>query len=228
MCCPARLPFESYRKSAIADAIKPMTKQTIAAIILCAGAAVSLTTPAQAGEITATIASYDSTNGYDYSSTFPPATYQNIGTFTFTPVVPEAILNITVSGSFGNGDSPTTALSDYYLGYSGDEEAVPLVQCDSYTADCNANEDGPTDWTVTLTPSNISTLASALAAGSIDFGYTWDQIPTAQPVDFFGSPTLQYVYAGEATLTIAPEPATVLFCFGGLAGLVAFRRFRKP
>jgi hypothetical protein len=207
-----------------------MTKQTIAAIILCAGGAIGLTTPAHAGEITATVASYDSTNSYDYSSTFPPTTYQNIGTFTFTPVDPEPILGITISGSFGNGDSPTTALSDYYLGYSGDdatEEAVPIEQCDNYLDDCASNEDGPTNWTVTLTGAEITDLAPALAAGSIDFGYTWDQIPTAQPVDFFGSPTPQYVYAGEATLTIAPEPATVLFCFSGLAGLVAFRRLRK-
>jgi hypothetical protein len=79
-----------------------------------------------------------------------------------------------------------------------------------------------------LTGAEITDLAPALAAGSIDFGYTWDASPPAEPVYFFGSPTLQYVYAGEATLEIAPEPATVLFCVSGLAGLAAFRRFRKP
>jgi hypothetical protein len=202
-----------------------MIKQTFAAIVLCAGAA-------HAAGITATIASYDSPEGYDYFSSFPPSTDQLIGTFSFTPVVPEAILDITISGSFGNGDSPTTALSDYYLGYSGNEEAVPLTQlsCDDYSDDCASNQNGPTNWTVTLTPAEISDLAPALSAGSIDFSYTWDSSPPAEPIfDFFtGGYDPQYVYAGEATLQIAPEPATVLFCFSGLAGLAVVRRFRKP
>ncbi len=181
-----------------------MIKQTIAAIILCAGAAIGLAAPAHAGEITATVDSYDSLLGYDYFSTFPPATYQPIGTFTFTPVVPETILSITISGSFGNGDSPTTALSDYYLGYSGNEEAVEIEPCDSYSADCASNEDGPTNWTATLTPVEIADLAPALSAGSIDFSYTWDSSPPAEPIfDFFtGGYDPQYVYAGEATLQI--------------------------
>ena len=210
-----------------------MTKQTIAAIILCAGAAIGLTAPAHAGEITATSASYDSPEGYDYNSTFPPTGYQLIGTFNFTPVSPDPTLGITISGSFGNGDSPTTALSDYYLGYSGNEEAVEIEPCDSYTADCAANENGPTNWTATLTPAEITDLAPALAAGSIDFSYTWDAMPPAEPIfDLFtGGYDPQFVYAGAATLDVTtaptPEPATVLLCFSGLAGLATFRRFRK-
>jgi hypothetical protein len=206
-----------------------MTKQILTTAVFCIGAAFVLTTPAHAGEITATVGSYDSPLGYDYNSTLPPTTDQLIGTFSFTPVVPETTLNITISGSFGNGDSPTTALSDYYLGYSGHEEAVEIEPCDSYSADCAANEDGPTNWTATLTPSEITDLAPALAAGSIDFSYTWDASPPAEPIPdlFTGGYDPQYVYAGEAAIVITPEPGTVLFCFSGLAGLAAFRRFRK-
>jgi hypothetical protein len=208
---------------------KIMIKQTIALVFFSMVASLVLTTPAHAGEITATVGSYDSPVGYDYNSSFPPTTDQFIGTFSFTPVVPDTALGITISGSFGNGDSPTTALSDYYLGYSGNEEAVEIEPCDSYTADCAANENGPTNWTATLTPAEITDLAPALAAGSIDFSYTWDAMPPAEPIfDLFtGGYDPQFVYAGAATLDIAPEPATVLFCFSGLAGLAAFRRFRK-
>jgi hypothetical protein len=206
-----------------------MTKQTLATAVLCIGAAFVLTTPARAGEIIATTASYDSPGAFDYFSTFPPTTFQLIGTFAFTPVDPESTLNITISGSFGNGDSPTTALSDYYLGFSGDEEAVPIEQCDNYLDDCASNQEGPTGWSATLTSADIAALAPAIADGSIDFTYTWDSSPPAEPIpDFFtGGYTPQSVFAGAATLEIAPEPATVLFCFSGLAGLAAFRRFRK-
>lgn len=208
-----------------------MTKQAIAAIILCAGAAIGLTTPAHAGDIIATTASYDSPNGYDYDSTFPPTTYQNIGTFTFTIPAGESAASVTISGSFGNGDSPTTALSDYYLGYGGNEEAVTIETCDDPTDNCAANQNGPTDWSVTLTQAEIEDLAPALTAGSIDFGYTWDASPPVEPIfDFFtGGYDPQYVYVGAATLDVTPtpEPGTVLFCFSGLAGLAAFRRFRK-
>jgi hypothetical protein len=39
----------------------------------------------------------------------------------------------------------------------------------------------------------------------------------------------QYVYAGAATINIqtTPEPAGLVLCLGGLAGIVALRRFRK-
>jgi len=207
--------------------------QTITAVLFLIVAGLGLTIPAHAGIITATIGSYDSINSYDYATTFPDGTYQPIGTFSFTPVIPDPALGITISGSFGNGDSPTTALSDYYLGYAGSdatEETVEIEACDSYLDACASNDNGPTDWTLTLTGSEITALAPALAAGSIDFGYTWDASPPAEPIPGFfpGTYDSQFVYAGEAALEIAPEPATVLFCFSGLAGLAAFRRFRKP
>lgn len=208
-----------------------MLKSTASAIILFAALALGISAPAKAGDIISTIGSYDSPDGYDYDTTYPPTTYQNIGTFTFTIPPGEIAAGVTVSGSFGNGDSPTTALSDYYLGFAGDEEAVTIETCDSALADCSSNQNGPTDWSVTLTQAEIEELAPALTAGSVDFGYTWDASPPAEPIfDFFtGGYDPQFVYAGAATLDVTPtpEPGTVLFCLSGLASLAAFRRFRK-
>jgi len=209
-----------------------MTKLTIPAVIFSIAASLGVTVPAHAGDIIATIGSYDSIDGYDYNSSFPPAGYQPIGTFTFTNPAGGTAANITISGSFGNGDVPNTALSDYYLGFAGDEEAVQVAACDSISADCYSGQEGPYNWGATLTQAQIADLAPALSDGSIDFGYTWDSSPPAQPIPDFLSPTgfdNQYIYAGAATLDItpSPEPATVLFCFSGLAGLAAFRRFRK-
>jgi hypothetical protein len=203
-----------------------MAKRTITAAILSLGAAFVLTTPAHAGPIDITLpgGSYDSPNGYDFVSTFPPAGSTTIGTFSFSIPAGALVTGITISGTFGNGDGQTTALSDYYLGYSGNETAVEVAACDSILADCYSGQNGPYSWTDTLTPANLGTLASAIAGGSLDFTYTWDN-----NTQFAFSGFDQYVYAGDPTLAIqvTPEPAPVLLCFGGLAGLAVLRRYRR-
>jgi hypothetical protein len=206
------------------DIEKNMAKPTLTAAILSLGAVFALTVPARAGAIVATVPSFDSPDGYDFVSTFPPGGSTTIGTFTFSIPLGVTVTGITISGSFGNGDNGTTALSDYFLGYSGHETAVEVANCDSILDDCYSAQNGPTTWTYTLTPSNLSTLASAIASGSLDLTYTWDNnTQFALPGDD------QYVYAGLSTLTIqtAPEPASVLICLGGLAGIAALRRFRR-
>lgn len=149
-----------------------MRKHTIAAVILCAGAAIGVATPAHAADIFANTAPYDSTDGYDYVS----------------------------------------ALSEYYPGYSGNEKAVQIELCDSYAANCTSNQNGPANWSVTWTQVELADLTPALSGGSIDFGYTWDASPPAQPIPdiFTGGYFPQYVYAGAGTLDIT-----------------AFRRFHK-
>jgi hypothetical protein len=200
-----------------------MAKQTLTAAILSLGAAFVLTIPAHAGTIFVNLPSYDSPNGYDFVTTFPPAGSTTIGTFTFSIPVSD-LVGMTISGTFGNGDNATTALSDYYLGFTGDETAVEVASCDVIAANCYSNQNGPTSWSYTLTAGNLSTLHSAITGGSLDFTYTWDNnTQFAFPGD------LQYVYAGASTLAIqvAPEPASVLLCFCGLAGIAALRRFRR-
>jgi hypothetical protein len=201
-----------------------MAKQKLTAAILSLGAAFVLTTPARAGTIFVNLPSYDSPNGYDFVTTFPPGGSTTIGTFTFSIPAGGTVAGVTISGAFGNGDSGTTALSDYYLGFSGDETAVEVASCDSILANCYSAENGPTPWTYTLTAGNLSTLASAIAGGSLDFTYTWDN-----NTQFAFAGYDQYVYAGASTLDIqvTPEPATVLMCFGGLALIATLRRFRR-
>jgi hypothetical protein len=191
--------------------------------MLAIAAALILTNPVLADEITPTgTASYDSP-AYDFVTTFPPSGSTTIGTYTFTIPAGEDVTGITISGTFGNGDSPTTALSDYYLGYAGNETAVLLVGCDDPTADC-ASGGSPTPWSVTLTQSQIDALSTGLDDGSLDFTYTWDT-----PTFAFAGVDVN-VYAGATTLdiTTTPEPNTILFCLSGLAGIVVLRRrFRK-
>lgn len=202
--------------------------------MLSIGAAIILTTPVQAGEIILNTPSYDSPNGYDFDTTFPPTGPTTIGTYTFTPFTAaelDSITGITISGTFGNGDSPTTALSDYYLGISGgDETEVEVAACDSILDNCYSGQEGPYAWNATLTPTEIADLAPALEAGSIDFTYTWGSSPPISD-PFFSSTGYddQYVYAGATQLEITstPEPNTVLFCLGGMAGVIMLRRFRK-
>jgi len=205
-------------------------------MLLSLGVACILTTPARAGDIVLTLSVgsegyYDSPDGYDYSSpeNLPPAGATIIGTFTsLTIPAGNFITGISINGTFGNGDSDTTALSDYYLGDSlGDgETAVEVAGCDDPTNTCSSESGGTTPWSYQLTPLQIADLANGLASGSLDFTYTWDSSPPVVPTPGFD----QYVYAGEPTIDIAyaaPEPATVLFCFSGLAGIFAVRRLRK-
>ncbi len=95
------------------------------------------------------------------------------------------------------------------------KSAVKVASCDNILDNCYSNQNGPTPWTYTLTAGNLSTLASAIAAGSLDFTYTWDNnTQFAIPGDD------QYVYAGDPTLalTVSPEPATMVLCLGGSLG----------
>jgi hypothetical protein len=202
-----------------------MVKRTVIAAILSLGAVVAVTTPAQAGNIMVALPGYyDSPNGYDFVNTLPPAGSTTIGTFDFSIPAGTAITGITISGTFGNPDVGTTALSDYYLGFNGNETAVDVANCDSIFSDCYSGQNGPTGWSYQVTGSNLSTLASAIDSGSLDFTYTWDNNTIVQIPNYY-----QYVYAGAATIDIetAPEPAALLMCLGGLLGIAAIRRFRR-
>ncbi len=209
-----------------------LTRRTAAAAFFSIAAGFILTASARA-DVIQTLGSYDSPNGYDFATTFPPSGSTTIGTYTFTIPAGDTITGITISGSFGNGDSATTALSDYYLGDAADgETAVEVAACDNVSDNCYSGQEGPYSWTATLTDAEIADLSTGLADGSLDFTYTWGTSPAIE--DFF-SPTGyddQYVYAGPATIDISyttptPEPATFLFCLTGIAGMIGLRRLRK-
>jgi hypothetical protein len=203
-----------------------MTKRTLTAAILSLGAAFVLTTPARADVVT--LPSYDSPDGYDFETSTPPTGAITIGAFTFSSINPSGVTGITISGTFGNGDVPTTALSDYYLGFAGDLTAVEVAACDSSSDNCYSGQEGPYTWTATLTPAEIADLGPGLIAGSLDFSYIWGSSPPISD-PFFSSTGYddQYVYAGATTLVITPEPTSVLLFVSALAGIVVLRRFRR-
>src|SRR5579871_2233031 len=139
-----------------------MTKQKISTVFLALGAALAVIAPAHADSLftSASTAEYQSA-GYDFSSpdNDPPAAYQNIGTFMFTPILAADVSSITMSGTFGLPFPfpTTTALSDYYLGDAtdaGGEAAVEVAACDSTVSnpqpDCYAGDEGPYSWSFTL------------------------------------------------------------------------------
>jgi hypothetical protein len=210
-----------------------MNKQTIAAVVL-SFAALIVTSSAKADIISTP--EFQSPDSYDFSGpgNFPPAAYQNIGTLDFTAITDIAAGSVTISGTFGNLDyNLTTALSDYYLGdTTGDgEEALEVATCDDASLNCYSGEEGPYAWSLTLDAAQIADLSNGLANGALDFGYTWDQNTPPIPDAIFGDSNgydPQYVEAGPATLNAytTPEPATFLFCFLGIAGIVVLRRFR--
>ena len=205
-----------------------MTKRTFTAAILSLGAALILTTPARADTLTSlsratTTARTDTTSSLRFHLPARPRS-----ALLRTQSRRSTVTGVTISGTFGNGDNPTTALSDYYLGFSGNEEAVEVAGCDSILADCYSNQNGPTAWSYTLTAANLSTLASAIAGGSLDFTYTWDN-----NTQFAFSGYDQYVYAGRPRRsasvhpTVTPEPASVAALFLRSRRARRLRRFRR-
>jgi len=228
-----------------------MTKQTIAAAIFSIVASLTVALPARAGDIIQTLSVnlnsggsgttsyYDSTDSYDFISSFPtPGEVTTVGTFTFTIPTDEVVTGVIISGTFGNGDSPTTAESDYFLGDGSDGETSVEVAggntanpCDSIYDDCYSNQNGPTPWSYTFTAADLANLAGGLSTGSVDFSYTWINNTELDNAALAGSGQPQYVYAGAPTIDIqlapTPEPATVLLCLGGLAGIAARRRFSQ-
>jgi hypothetical protein len=197
-----------------------MIRQLLVAVILCAA-------PVWAADILPTpIPSYDGT-GYDFttSPTTPPA-FITIGTFSFTIPAGLHVTGITVSGSYGNNDSPTTALADFFINFTGSGSPVEVAACDNPASDCFSDTNGPTPWKYTFTSSDLTKVAPQLAKGTLDFSFTMDAPP-------FTAPGLNWaVFAGQTNLdiqiaTAAPEPLTVFICFTGLAVIAALRRSRK-
>ncbi len=209
-----RLSVIYLNRTALSLSTKHATKHILTVVALSILAVFVLTTPAHATEVIATTSSYDSPDGYDFVTTTPPAGSTTIGTFTFTIPAGEIAASITISGRFGNGDSGTTALSDYYLGFAGDETAVEVAACDDLQQTVTPTRNGPLTWTATLTQTEIADLAPALAAGSIDFTLHMGQQPSGNSGSSFPQGyDDQYVYAGATTLDITPtpEPGTSLY-----------------
>lgn len=191
-------------------------KSTIPGIIFVIALILGYAAPARA-DITSTIATTD--GGGNPFGPFP-SSLTPVGTFSFTIPAGESIIGATISGTFGNLDSPgltnVTAPSDYFV----DGGLIEVASCDDsltgQPCDTTGNQDGsPVSWSYTFTSADLANLASAFATGSLDFDFVQNGIGGVNT----GTTTL--------TLTPTPEPETVslfslgIMCFGFL------RRFRK-
>jgi hypothetical protein len=110
------------------------------------------------------------------------------------------------------GTTDVSAPADLFV----DNGAIEVATCDdalSYTAACDAGS-SPTSWSYTFTTTDLSTLSTEIAAGSIDFSATQNGVFTVNT----GNVTLN--------LTTVPEPNTVLLFGSAVAGFFLLRRRR--
>jgi hypothetical protein len=144
-------------------------------------------------------------NFYDFSSTFPPVPI-NIGTFDFTIPAGDQIVGATISGTFGDVNFGTTALTDLFV----DGGTIEVASCGSFTDPCAAGTiDGSlVQWSYTFTSAQLA----SLTGGSLDFTAVQDS---------FGA-----IVVGTPTLDIqtVPEPSSIFTLAGGMLAFVALRR----
>jgi len=152
---------------------------------------------------------------YDFSSTFPPSSI-SIGTFDFTIPTSDVVTGATVSGTFGDVNIPTTALTDLFvLGGS-----IEVGSCDanpdgSYPPCAAGTADGSlVSWSYTFSATNLKNLAADFSAGAIDFTAVQDSFGAV----VVGTPSL------DIQIAPVPEPASIFTLASGLLAFVASRR----
>jgi hypothetical protein len=164
------------------------------------------TAPARADVIVVTLPEF---NGPLVADGFPRPSL-TVDTFTFTIPAGQQILSATIGGTFGNTQSPSSAGVDLQL------DGLLVGQCVSENACTFGN--GPTPWSFTFSPANLSILSDGAAV------FTATQ--TSGVIIRLGVTTLT-ITTGAATAPV-PEPTTMLLLGTGLAGVVgAARRRRK-
>jgi hypothetical protein len=153
---------------------------------------------------------------YDFFSTFPPNPI-TIGTFSF--VIPRGydVTGGTISGTFGDVNEPTTALTDLYV-LNG---SIEVGECDTsgggtiYPPCATGTVNGSlVPWSYTFDSIDLNHLVSDFSSGSLDF--TAVQNGFGQVV--VGTPNL------DLQLAQVPEPASIFSLAGGLLAIAALRR----
>jgi hypothetical protein len=145
-------------------------------------------------------------NGYGVGDPYPlPAV--TVGTFTYTIPPGEWIIAATISSTFGNSETGSTAGVDYYL------DGLMVAQCLPHAA-CWTGP-GPNPWAYVFSPAEFGLLAD----GSADL----TAVQTNEYAIRLGVSTLEITTASG----VIPEPVTLLLLGAGLVGLALLRRVQK-
>jgi hypothetical protein len=156
--------------------------------------------------------SNQTTDGTDYEGPFSDGaqavTFLTIGTFDFTIPTGDTVTGLTISGTFGDVNFSTTALTDLFV------DGIKVAECDSFSDPCFAGTvDGSlVPWSYTFTAANLSTLAPELASGSLDFTAVQKSFGSV----IVGAPMLD--------IQVTPEPSTIFTLAGGLLAMLVARR----
>jgi hypothetical protein len=150
---------------------------------------------------------------YDFSSTFPPSSI-SIGTFNFTIPAGDYVTGATISGTFGDVNYSSSALTGLYV----DDGNIEVGECDSYADPCavGTSDGSLVPWSHTFTGAELSSLASDFAAGSLDFTAVQNSFGSV----IVGTPVLDLQAA-------VPEPSGMFVLAGGLLATVVGLRRRK-
>jgi hypothetical protein len=192
-----------------------MLKRIATTALLPIALVFSLVTPSKADIIATIGTNYDGTPDFDFNPADYPLAPVTIGDFTFTIPNGLQVIGGTVSGYLGNedviGTTDSTAPSDYFI----DNGSIKVAACDDSLSFTDPCETSITQWTYTLTSSDLANLSAELSAGSVDFTAVQNG---------FGA-----INTGTTTLdlVLSPEPSMIFLLCGGLAGIGLLRRFRK-
>lgn len=150
---------------------------------------------------------------YDFATTFPPPSI-SIGTFSFAIPAGEVVMGASISGTFGDVNLGTTALTDLFV-MGGN---IEVAECDAtgggtiFPPCATGTVDGSlVPWSYTFTSTDLSNLASNFSAGTLDFTAVQNGFGSV----VVGTPVLD--------IQVSPEPGTIVTLAGGLLALAALR-----
>jgi hypothetical protein len=206
------------------EKLKIMLKSTVSVLIISASLFVALPGAARASDIivqptfdpSSNQAAPPDTTDYEglyFDGTIGAPPYDlTIGTFDFSIPTGDYVTGGTISGTFGDENSPTTALADLFVL----DGSIEVGECDSYGDPCAAGTlDGSlVPWSYTFNSTDLSNLASDFSSGSLDF----TAIQNSLGATIVGAPSL------DLTVAPTPEPASIFTLAGGLLAIAALRR----